>query len=356
MFRLTSFPAGDGDCLLLSYGKPEAPNHVLIDGGRGKTYALLRKQLAAIKDAGGKIELLVLSHIDADHIEGLIKLAEDKNPPVVIDEVWFNGFEQMTKLEAMGFAQGDIFSIALGKCRWSWNERFPDGMVSIEDNGAPRSVTLAGGLKLTILSPNRPKLQILRAQWQKWRDGEEKKDAKKKPEALPAGIEALGRSPMPKVLDVDALASEDEDPDDKAPNGSSIAFVAEWEAKRVLFAADAHPDLMTQMISPLAAAAPDGRYPIDLFKVSHHGSIRNTTRDLVQLLGCSRFLISTNGKIHGHPDPQAIAKLIKYAPNTAKTFYFNYSQDRTTPWDKPSLKAKHNYVCEFPPKALTIDI
>ena len=34
MLRLTTFPAQDGDCLLLSYGEGAQTWHVLIDGGR----------------------------------------------------------------------------------------------------------------------------------------------------------------------------------------------------------------------------------------------------------------------------------------------------------------------------------
>jgi beta-lactamase superfamily II metal-dependent hydrolase len=358
MFRLTSLPAEDGDCFLLSYGTPQAPYHVLIDGGRAKTYVLLRRHLAVIAAAGGKIELLVLSHIDADHIEGLLSLAEDPAPPARIDEVWFNGFEQMTALETMGPAQGDRFSKALRGRGWTWNHRFADGMVHTQNDGSPRPVTLPGGLALTILSPDLDKLRRMRREWEDWRDGEEKEVADVGRPGAPGGLEVLGRKPMPAVLDIDALADTPDQFDDKAPNGSSIAFVAEWEGKRMLLSADAHPDLMMTALAPLAAAAPGGRYPVDLYKVSHHGSIGNTTRGLVDLLSCTRFLISTNGTRHGHPDPEAIAKLICHAPRAPKTLYFNYRQPRSTPWDNAQLKANHDYACVFPQASgpLTIDL
>ena len=54
MFRLTTFPAQDGDCLLLSYSEDaDHAHHVLIDGGRTGTYVALRPTLAQIGKRGG---------------------------------------------------------------------------------------------------------------------------------------------------------------------------------------------------------------------------------------------------------------------------------------------------------------
>ena len=127
---------------------------------------------------------------------------------------------------------------------------------------------------------------------------------------------------------------------------SSIALIAEWGDKRVMLGADAHPDLLSQSIRSLVGAR-GGRYALDLYKVSHHGSGGNTTRELIGLLDCRRFAISTNGS-HGHPDPETIAKLIKYSPRGEKVIYFNYKQERTTPWHNPQLEQGKFYRCEFP--------
>ena len=78
MFKLTAFPAADGDCLLLSFGETPPYCHVLIDGGRQGTYSILKPTLKAIAEVGEAIDLLVLSHIDADHIEGFLALVADR--------------------------------------------------------------------------------------------------------------------------------------------------------------------------------------------------------------------------------------------------------------------------------------
>lgn len=360
MFRLTAFPAQDGDCLLLSYGEDaDHAHHVLVDGGRTGTYVALRPTLAEIGKRGGRLELLVLSHIDADHIEGLLKLAGDPALPLDINKVWFNGFDQMGRLRAMGPGQGDQFSDAIRQRPWLWNSEFHGHAACLSAAGAPLPVTLDGDLKLTLLSPDLAKLRVMRDEWKDWRDikATERAEAERV-KATPGGLQIMGRRPMPSPLDVEALAKADEQSDDEPPNGSSIAFVAEWRDKRILFAADAHPDLLIDSLRQLIGKEPD-RYRLDLFKVSHHGSIRNTSRALLELLECQAFLLSTNGSRHGHPDPETIARILKYSQNGPKALYFNYRQPYTTPWNQQALKGPYDYACCFPSGAaghLVIDL
>jgi beta-lactamase superfamily II metal-dependent hydrolase len=347
MFRLTAFPASDGDCLLLSWGDREPFRHLLIDGGRKATYRMLKPALQEIAARGGALELLVLSHIDADHIEGLLALIKDPDRPIAVREVWYNGFDQMNDIEALGPRQGDQFSAALKAARWPWNTSFGGSAVSLKD-ADPRILDLAG-LKLTLVSPDAAKLRNMREAWLKWRTKQEAEataESRRRAELAP-GVEALGPTPMPPVIDVDDLAAAASKADDEEPNGSSIAFVAEHEGKRVLLTGDAHFDLLERIVAPLAAAE-GGRYRIDLFKVSHHGSRGNTSRRLLELVECPSFLISTNGSHHGHPDPQAIAQIVKFSPAAQKTIYFNYASPWTTPWGDEALQRDHHYTACYP--------
>jgi glyoxylase-like metal-dependent hydrolase (beta-lactamase superfamily II) len=151
MFRLTMLPAEDGDCLLLDYGTEEEQYHVLIDGGRTSTYEAARPFLETIRKRGERIDLLVLTHIDADHIEGLLPLIADPCLPVDVAEVWYNGFAQLSGLEHYGPEQGDAFSEALARRGWPWNSNFGGGPVVLPD-GKPLEVTGPGGLKILLLA------------------------------------------------------------------------------------------------------------------------------------------------------------------------------------------------------------
>ena len=343
--RIFAFPASDGDCILLSYGSSPT-RHVLVDGGRNSTYAKLAPTLERIAAAGERLELLVLSHIDADHIEGLLPLLSDGHSLPAIHEIWFNGYEQLFDVEALGFAQADRFSLSLKNRGLVANERFGGKAVLARDDGILGAVSLEGGLSLTVVSPDLQRLKKLRSEWAMWRCSVGPSPARAATTAL-TGLEVLGRKPMPPVLDIDRLADGRESADTETPNGSSIAFVAEWEGKRILLAADAHPDLLERNLSRLRSAG-ETRYRVDLFKVAHHGSIGNTMRGLVRIVDCDRFVISTNGSRHGHPDPEAIAKILKYAGPNLKQLLFNYRTPRTERWNEAELMHDWAFVCHFP--------
>lgn len=351
--KLTVFPASDGDCLLLSYGSSPA-RHILVDGGRASTYAHLQPILRSIVDAGECIELLVLSHIDADHIEGLLQLIQDIEINRKIKEVWFNGYDQLFDLEVLGFAQADAFSNALREKQLPVNVRFGGKAVVLPEAGALPQFDLDGGLRLTLISPDHSRLQKLKAEWAMWR-GIAIQASPRQNAVAPQGLELLGRKAMPAVLDVDELAEARERVDTETPNGSSIAFVAEWSGKRILFAADAHPTLLTESLKRLRGCG-ENQYNIDLFKVSHHGSTGNTTRALMQSVDCGRFVISTDGSRHGHPDPDAVAKLLKHSGPSSKELIFNYASTRTLPWNSPELCAAWGFDCRFAAQDAAIEI
>src|SRR6185312_15243803 len=137
--------------------------------------------------------------------------------------------------------------------------------------------------------------------------------------------EFLGRTPTTST-DVDKLADAKFVADDGKRNGSSIAFLAEFEGKSALLAADAHAPVLVQSVRKLLKERKMEKLRIDALKVPHHGSAKNLNNDLLKLLDCPRYLISTDGTRHHHPDHEAIARVIKYGKNgeNGSTLYFNY--------------------------------
>lgn len=351
MFRLRMLPADDGDCLILDYGSQDRQHHVVIDGGRRSTYrSSLRPALVEIGARGESIDLMVLSHIDADHIEGLLELIQDPDLPVGVDQVWYNGFDQLSDLEAFGPKQGDVFSDGLRRLSWPWNADFDGGAVAVRHRSLPE-IKVAGGLKITLLTPTMTALARLRTDWERWRKANASPIDAGRP---PSRLEAFGPKLAVTPDNLDALADSVDKEDNTVPNGASISFIAEFGGRRVLLAADAHPSDLLRALEVLELSGP---VEIDVVKLSHHGSRSNTTVGLAKVLRTSRVAISSSGARHQHPDPESIARLIRYG-RSQQNLYFNYRTAFNEAWDTEAMRAAWGHECHFPDGAtvLTIDI
>lgn len=74
--QLTIFESSAGDCLLL---EGSSGHLVLCDGGmRASMTDQVRDELAALRVAGRALDLVYVSHIDNDHISGVLQLLEDE--------------------------------------------------------------------------------------------------------------------------------------------------------------------------------------------------------------------------------------------------------------------------------------
>ena len=144
------------------------------------------------------------------------------------------------------------------------------------------------------------------------------------------GFESFG------TVNIDALSAGPFTPDGSKTNVTSIGFLFEFDGKRIVFTGDADDGRLVASLQPLAAAE-GGRLRIDALKVAHHGSDHNLSTDLLDLLDCKRYLISTSGARHSHPNETAIARILKHG-GPGKELVFNY-RDRATRWDVEALKS-----------------
>ena len=46
-----------------------------------------------------ELELLVVTHVDIDHIDGTVKMLNQSKLPYKIKEVWFNGWKQIEEVQ-----------------------------------------------------------------------------------------------------------------------------------------------------------------------------------------------------------------------------------------------------------------
>lgn len=343
-FRVEMLPARLGDCLWIEYGRGDDVRRILVDGGPVSTFVSIQKRLAQMPMGDHAFELIVLSHVDADHIEGLVRLFAENPLPFVVNKVWFNGWRQMNPASRLlGALQGEFLSALLAdRVPRSWDSKSKPWVVP--EQGKLPSFSLAGGMKLTLLSPSPARLDKMA---KAWKSAIEKEGLS--PGNLKAAWKALAQRkkflPREGLLgaapDLDALLKKQFLKDDAIPNGSSIAFLAEYESKSILLLADAHPDLVAQSMQRLCKERGVGRLPVSAVKVAHHGSKHNTSEALLKSIDSPWYLVSTNGDQFRHPDKECIARILRVGKPSR--LYFNYQTKYTKPWLSDAAQRKYRY-------------
>jgi beta-lactamase superfamily II metal-dependent hydrolase len=341
VFRIDMLPANYGDCLWIEYGDPQRPHRILVDGGTPKTIHALEARIRSVVEREGacRFELIVITHVDVDHIGGALKLVERHDEiGATFDDIWFNGYRHLvqariaaeTPRDALGVRDGEKLTTLLEN-GLPWNVAFGNGPIVVPDDELPVK-TLPGGMTITLLSPTAAMLRRLEKQvWEKIVDDETQRLVEEEAESLAKDV--LGEDEP----DVEALFAPT--PPDRAPaNGSSIAFLAEFGGKRLLLGADAYAEVLLESLGRLGA-----RLRVDAFKLPHHGSAGNVSTELLEAIDCNTFLVSTSGVSFGHPDPEAIARAIK-AGGAGTSLYFNYDSPFTSVWNQVNVKMAYDYT------------
>ncbi|CAA0182846.1 MBL fold metallo-hydrolase [Tenacibaculum maritimum] len=382
MINIKMYEASEGDAFLVSFGQDENIN-LLIDMGLSETYNNhIKRDLISLNERAKSIQLLVITHIDKDHIEGAISfLKENGNNSNIIkvEEVWHNSYRhlQFDKQKTDKIPKEEVRSLNLVKHQNS-NILKRDG---ISDTSVEEGVTLAGliyenkykwnhmfnekaicyeekinntikDVKFILLSPDHKKLKKLSKKWEDKLDSIfhnfELSDEKIFDDAYELFMQNLNESEVETkdtasskdLFDIEKLAMKEEN-EYTATNGSSISFIIEYKEKKMLFLADSQSNIICKNMNKLK----DSGYNLnfDLVKISHHGSNKNTSNKLLSLFDSKRYLISTDGKKHSHPNLEVIAKIIKKESTHVKEIIFNYEHPKLEPFLNSSLKEKYNY-------------
>jgi len=307
MFKLHVIQARFGDSLLLEFGEPGQARYVLVDGGPPKNYAgALRPALDAITGAGGALDLAVVSHIDNDHIVGVLELLADIEDDTVserpprnrIAQLWLNSFTRaldpageisrglqsvaaiastagVAMPQAMdafyGVRQGQRLRLLAQKLQIPINRGFPDDLILVE---TAKQAVAFGPLSLAVAGPNQANLKALRSEWLDW----------------------LVRFADKVAADPSTAATFDT----SVPNLSSVVLLATCNGKTVLLTGDARCDHILDGLNT-AGIANAGKLHVDVLKVQHHGSVRNANREFFQAVTADTYVISADGR-YNNPD------------------------------------------------------
>ena len=350
-FSLELLPVEQGDALVLEWGSAGAGRRwrLLVDCGTEASFKrALGPRLVALPAEQRHFELFILSHIDGDHIGGGIALLQQaKALGVSFGDIWFNGRHHLEKRKLLSGKDGDDFSQLLVREKLPWN-RWTKGQAIVRpdgDSGSARevlpSITLAGGLKLTLLSPTPKTLEQLAGTWDE--------DL-----AAPGKRRLLAGRQLEREENLDVLADRPFAPDGSRPNGSSIAVLAEFAGKRVLLGADAYAGVLSSAVQRLLKKG-EKRLRLDAFKLPHHGSRGNLHDDLMARIDCAHYLVSTSGAIFSHPDREALARVVRRSARAAQ-LWFNYpvpERDREyhALWQQAVFQQQWGFRAFYPARA-----
>lgn len=383
------FPAKNGDAFLI---RLDNKRNILIDMGYIDTYkTYIKDRLVKIKNANQCIDLLIITHIDEDHIEGAIEFlkenGESSNSQIIeVKEIWYNSYRHLQfdkdkvehisrfenrQLEEIKLSNSSIYSkeinesnlisanqgstlagyiYGLGYIDNSWNSSFNYKAVNLDSHN---EIDL-DDIKMYILSPNTKKLSDLSKLWiEKLRKIDS--DFSISDEEIFDDAYELYIKKIKPIIDINeskdisyslkdfkTLVQDDikqRNKDISKSNGASISFILEHKDKRLLFLGDAHEDIILNNIKKYEDKGKSLEF--DAVKISHHGSIKNNFR-WIEEVKSEKYLISTNGEKHGHPNEEVIAKILQ-CNRKMKTFYFNYPLDICKVIDESKLKEEYKY-------------
>jgi beta-lactamase superfamily II metal-dependent hydrolase len=317
MFQLEAMQAHDGDCFLLHYDADGKPGRILIDGGSAGIYTNVLKP--RLEDLRGRapvmnLRMVIVSHIDADHITGVLDLFREMNNlhengesmPYKIQSLWHNAFGKLMKTRGTAISSSVVAAAMDGEApilpdlddhvraviasvrQGDELRRFATPITTINKESSGELIAcpeegkcvyrIADGLVFTILGPRQAELDDLEEEWRK----SKAKKAGAKEESVAADY--LNRT---------------------VPNLSSIVILAEkaeteGRTRRMLLTGDAGGDLILDSLDREKLLDADGKIKVDLLKVQHHGSNHSVDEDFFRRVIADNYVISGNGK-HGIP-------------------------------------------------------
>lgn len=341
---IKTFPCKDGDCIFMNLEGTEYNEsyNIMIDCG------CLTDSIAdyITNKLNKRVDLLIATHIDSDHIDGITAMLHDKRlSDLQIHKIIYNCYQgyflkerqPLTKTisEKMNLIAdivgenectniGIKSSVSLGATisknvglKSIWND------VAITENTEPLFLGEKWGT-LYFLAPTKTALDRL---YRKLRQEYASVTGCKIPDVpydnwetmieLLTKLEGCRKRPfygrkigsvggIDEGLLLDAKNEECQEGSLSEANKASLAFVWECNEHRVLFMGDA---LCSTVVKNLIKRYGDGKHIFDAIKIAHHGSKYNTSSDFCDNVDSHTYFLTGGSESVGH-DIECLSKLL----------------------------------------------
>lgn len=365
--RLEVFQSGPGDCLLLTSADGK---RMLIDGGlRNSFRAHVRPALAKLARDGAALDLVYVSHIDLDHISGVLGLMDDlvawrvrdhkhamgdtrfrdpKSPrPPEVGAIWHNAFHdqigrnrgdvmrtiaasavELETAAALDSASPELREAALEQSELRYgtaegveltyrvgpdqldipvNEPFGGKLIMARRGQAPVKL---GSLDITVIGPFKRDLEELRDEWNEWLE----RNSARLDELRGQMRDDAGRLDAGEVEEfvnrIELRAEEFGRREDvTVPNLASLMLLVEEDGKTVLLTGDGHHEDILKGLKQTGKLDGDGAIHVDVLKIQHHGALANIHPDFCRAVTADHYVFCGNGT-HHNPERKAIEMVI----------------------------------------------
>lgn len=259
--ELTTLTDSNADSFLLKLFGTSGHKHILIDGGFKGDGRKALKQIEGILEEGSKIDVVILTHVDKDHVNGLLALFEsDSVNRESIGKVVFNVPHSEAEIKVIkekstqcGYQEGNtLLGLIISKD------------IDLVQAHQGCSIEIDENIIIDILSPTKEALEANHDNWRDTNIGHDEDEEYNK----------------------NVLLTKKYKEDDKPQNLSSIVCLITCDEQKMLFCGDSVP---SQILSADIECT-----PVTLFKVPHHGSKYNISKELLEKFPAVKYLIPVN--------------------------------------------------------------
>ncbi|WP_277638474.1 hypothetical protein [Bacteroides graminisolvens] len=381
---LNTFKAGKGDCIFFQLVSEFSRYVIMIDCG---SYTAEIKQFVE-STLCKHIDLLIITHIDNDHIDGLRSMLQ-QNSELRIDKIFYNCYQKLTGQHVQIMTEETKSDIERLSQNLPSMAQIKNGKINAEKASTLASLVLSNNDwnagwykedyitinstdyvlgenfgKLIFLSPRKEDVEMLDKQFAR--------EYMRLTHHTLIGLPFSGQETLyelvsrlvamkhqeyelhhPKKSSYSGTLFSDNqltNAYDFVPttitdeNIASIAFIWEGGDKKVLFMGDAEPMIVEQSI---ALKMGSNKLDFAAIKVSHHGSKHSTSVDLMNLVDSENYFI-TGGNAKDKPSLEAIVKIINRGDNRKRTLHGNYEynqlMNKLASEEGTTLREKYNFT------------
>lgn len=307
MLKIHIIDAGHGDCIFLDFEHTK----ILVDCGP-KKIKIRRNVIATLNHVLGankKIDLAIVTHNDDDHIGGFKSLLEQG---IKIEKMIFNSLGDIPHI-----INSEVSQVSFKQDNELRKKLLEDKSIKLETLTRVDESIEINEIKITAITPT---LEALESLMKAYEADEIKKGEK---DLVVTQISNHNKDETPLIECINNIQQSNDIfiNDISKPNKSSVSIIIEYKDFRGLFLADAHAEDIVDGIKEKGYE----NTQFSVTKLSHHGSEKNTSTELLEVIGKTEYILCADKSKHNHPNNLTLARILNFDNNPA--IHFSTSEE-----------------------------